>query len=70
MGLSFYGPSPPMGPPSYVYPPPYLAIIVEVGVEPDPAMACGLEVDQHGGLGIVLREEHIKLEAAVGIGCV
>lgn len=45
-----------------------LAIVVEVGVEADSAMARGLEVDQHGGLGVVLGEEHVKLEAAIGIG--
>ena len=46
---------------------PYFAIIVEVGVEPDPALARGLEVDQHGSLGVIHWEEHIKLKAAVSI---
>ena len=45
----------------------HLPIIVQVGVEAYSAMTCGLQVDQHGGLGIVVREKHIKLKTAISI---
>ena len=49
---------------------PDLAIVVEVGVEPDSPLAGGEEVHQHGSLGVLLREQHVKLKTAVGIRCV
>lgn len=47
-----------------------LAIVVEVGVESDSSLASGQEVHQHGSLGILLWEQHVKLKTAVGIRCV
>lgn len=46
----------------------YLAIIVEIRVEPDSMVAGGFQVDVWRGVGIVLRETHVKLEASVSIG--
>lgn len=48
----------------------YFAVVVEVGVEADAVSPCGLQVDQGGGVGIVLREINVKLKAAVGIGSI
>jgi hypothetical protein len=45
----------------------HLAIIVEVWVEAYASMSSGLEIDQHGGLGVVLGEEHVKLKATISI---
>ena len=45
----------------------YLAIIVEVWVEPDCTVSCGLQVDQWGRVGVILWEVDVKLKAAIGI---
>ena len=47
----------------------YLAIIVEVGVEPHSAVSGGHEVYQHGAPGIVSGKKYIKVETSIGIGC-
>ena len=47
----------------------YLAIIVEVGVEPHPALSGGHEVHQHRALGVVRGKKYIKVETSIGIGC-
>ena len=47
----------------------YLAIIVEVGVEPHPAVSSGHEVHQHGALGVVGGKKYIKVKTSIGIGC-
>lgn len=48
----------------------HFAIIVEVRVKAHTVPPGGLQVDQRGGVGVVLGEIHIKLKAAVGVGCV
>ena len=45
----------------------YFAIIVEVGVKAHAVPPCGLQIDQWGGVGVVLGKIHVKLEAAVGV---
>lgn len=45
----------------------YLAIVVEVGVEAHAVSTGGLQVDQRGGVGVVLGEVDVKLKAAVGV---
>ena len=46
---------------------PYLSIIVEVGVEAHCVVAGGFQVDVGGGVGVVLREVHVKLKRSVGV---
>ena len=48
----------------------HLAICIEVGVESDGPVAGGLEVDEHGVVGVAGREENIKHKTAIGIGSV
>lgn len=48
----------------------HLAVVVKVGVKADAVAACGLQVDQGRGIGVVLREIHVKLKTAVGVRCV
>ena len=45
----------------------HLAIVVEVRVEAHSPMPSGIEVDQHGHLGVVNREEDIKLKTTICI---
>ena len=46
---------------------PYLAIVIQVGIEPDCMIARRLQVDKRWGVWIILREVDIKLEASIGV---
>lgn len=45
----------------------HFAVVVEVGVEAHTVAPRGFQVDQRGGVGVVLGEVHVKLKAAVCI---
>jgi len=45
----------------------HFSIVVEVRVKAHAVSTGGLQVDQRGGVWIVLGKVHIKLKAAVGI---
>lgn len=44
-----------------------LAVQVQVGVEAHRVPPRGLQVDEHGRVGVVYWEVHVQLEAAVGV---